>query len=306
MALRLAFMGTPDFAVPTFQALRDAGHDIVCIYSQPPSKAGRGQKERPSPVHQAALDAGIEVRTPQSLKKNDAAADFAALDLDAAIIVAYGLILPPAILGAPKFGCFNVHGSLLPRWRGAAPLQRAVMAGDAETGVTIMKMDEGLDTGPMALVRTLPLTEEMTAGDVHDRLGVMGADAMVDALALLEQDKLALTPQPDDGVTYAAKIDKAEARIDWTRPAEEVAAHIRGLSPFPGAWSELEGKRVKLLHAMACEGGGDAGTALDDQLTIACGTGAIRVTRLQKAGKAAMTADDFLRGQTVLAGSQFK
>ena len=307
MTLRLAFMGTPDFSVPALAELIAAGHDVVAVYSQPPRKAGRGMAETPSPVHAFAEAQGIEVRTPEKLRDDAAQEAFRALDLDAAIVAAYGLILPQPILDAPRLGCLNVHASLLPRWRGAAPIQRAIMAGDSETGVAIMQMEKGLDTGPVLLMERTPIGTQETAGELHDRLSTIGAGLMVRALAALERDSLEATPQPEDGVTYADKIDKAEARIDWTRPAHELDCHIRGLSPFPGAWCEVEknGKRqrVKVLRAVPIDGSGTPGAALDDALTIACGDGALRLTQVQRAGKGVQQAEEFLRGFPVATGT---
>jgi len=300
MTLRLAFMGSPDFAVPTLEALLAAGHDVACVYSQPPRPAGRGQQLTKTAVHQAAERHGLDVRTPLNFKAPEDRAAFAALNLDVAVVVAYGLLLPKAILDAPRLGCFNLHGSLLPRWRGAAPIHRAVMAGDAITGVQVMKMDVGLDTGPVMLSARTSISATDTTADVHDRLMVLGADLMVRGLAELEAGTAKLTEQAGEGVTYAAKISTAEARIDWTKPAAEVSAQIRGLSPFPGAWFELQEEkapvRVKVLNALAEAGKGAPGEVLDEKLAIACGEGAVRLTRLQRAGKGPMTADDFLRG----------
>jgi methionyl-tRNA formyltransferase len=300
MTLRLAFMGSPDFAVPTLEALLAAGHDVACVYSQPPRPAGRGQHLTKTAVHQAAERHGIELRTPLNFKAPEDRAAFAALNLDVAVVVAYGLLLPKAILHAPRLGCFNLHGSLLPRWRGAAPIHRAVIAGDAMTGVQVMKMDVGLDTGPVMLTARTPISTMDTTADVHDRLMALGADLMVRGMAELEAGTAELTEQAAEGVTYAAKISTAEARIDWTKPAAEVSAHIRGLSPFPGAWFELQEDkvpvRVKVLNALAEAGEGAPGEVLDETLAIACGEGAVRLTRLQRAGKGPMTADDFLRG----------
>ena len=291
--MRLVFMGTPDFAVETLKALIGAGHEIACAYSQPPRPAGRGMAERPSPVHAFAAAQGIEVRTPLSLKDAEEQARFAAMEADAAIVVAYGLLLPKAILDAPRLGCFNVHASLLPRWRGAAPIQRAIMSGDASSGVTIMRMEEGLDTGPMCKVVTLPITPATTAQSLHDELAQLGAEAMVEVLA---QADIACVPQPAEGVTYARKIEKAEARIDFTKNAEEVRNHIHGLSPFPGAWFQVNGTRIKVLLCEVADAQGKPGTFLDDRLTIACGSGALRLLKLQREGKGAMEANDFLRG----------
>jgi methionyl-tRNA formyltransferase len=298
--MRLVFMGTPDFAVGTLKALGEAGHEIACVYSQPPRPAGRGMAERPSPVQAFAASQGIEVRTPVSLKSPEEQAKFAALNADAAVVVAYGLLLPKPILDAPRLGCFNVHASLLPRWRGAAPIQRAIMAGDAETGVTIMRMEEGLDTGPMCRVGRLPITPAATAQSLHDALAAMGARLMVETLA---QDRITCTPQPADEVTYAKKIAKAEAHIDFTRSAEEVRNHIHGLSPFPGAWFEARGTRIKVLLCETGDGSGTPGSFIDDRLCIACGTGAVSLLKLQREGKGAMEADEFLRGFPVPSGT---
>ena len=299
--MRLVFMGTPDFAVETLKALTGAGHEVVCVYSQPPRPAGRGMAERPSPVHAFAASQGIEVRTPVSLKSPEEQARFAALRPDAAVVVAYGLLLPKPLLDAPRLGCFNVHASLLPRCRGAPPIQRAIMAGDAETGVTIMRMEEGLDTGPMCKVGKITITPEATAQSLHDALAALGARLMVEALA---EDALACVPQPVEGVTYAKKIDKAEARIDFSRSAEEVRNHIHGLSPFPGAWFQANDTRIKALLCEVVAGKGKAGTFIDDHLTIACGTGAIRFLKLQREGKGAMEAKDFLRGFPITRGTE--
>lgn len=303
MPLRLIFMGTPDFAVPTLRALAERGHEIVAVYTREAKPAGRGMKLQPTPVEQEARKLGIPVLTPKTLRTAEAAAEFAAFQADAAVVVAYGMILPQAILDAPKFGCFNLHGSLLPRWRGAAPINRAIMAGDAESGVMVMKMDVGLDTGDVAMTARLPITETMTAVDLHDALAPLGAALMADAMAALERGELSFVKQSEDGVTYAAKIDKAEARIDWSKPAAEVLRHIHGLSPFPGAWCELpidgEPVRIKLLRCEAARGGGEPGALLGDDLTIACGDGAIRVLQLQRAGKQPMSAEQFLRGTPV-------
>jgi methionyl-tRNA formyltransferase len=300
--MRVIFMGTPDFSVPALDALVEAGHDIAAVYCQPPRPAGRGKKDRPTPVHARAEDLGLEVRHPASLKDKDEQAAFAALKADVAVVVAYGLILPQAVLDAPTHGCLNIHASLLPRWRGAAPIHRAIMARDAQTGVCIMQMEAGLDTGPVLLRRTTPIGDTETTGELHDRLSTMGAQAIVEALAQL--DSLTPTPQAEAGVTYAEKIDKSEARVDWTRPAAEVDAHIRGLSPFPGAWSEAEGQRIKLLASSLADGTGRPGEVLDDSLTVACGTGAVRLLRLQRAGKGAQDAETFLRGMAFPAGTK--
>jgi methionyl-tRNA formyltransferase len=298
--MRLVFMGTPDFAVATLKALIGAGHEIACVYSQPPRPAGRGMAERPSPVHAFAASQGIEVRTPVSLKSSEEQERFAALAADAAVVVAYGLLLPMPVLDAPRLGCFNVHASLLPRWRGAAPIQRAVMSGDAETGVTIMRMEEGLDTGPMCKVGRIAITPATTAQSLHDELAALGAKLMVEVLA---QEKITCTPQPAEGVTYAKKIAKAEARIDFTKAAEEVRSHIHGLSPFPGAWFEVNGTRIKVLLCEVVKGAGRPGVFLDDHLTIACGSDAVRLMRLQREGKGAMEAGDFLRGFPISTGT---
>ena len=300
MTLRLAFMGTPDFSVPALRALQAAGHEIAAVYSQPPRRAGRGQKPRPTPVQAAAEGYGIEVRTPESLKTDAARADFIALGLDAAVVVAYGLILPKAILEAPRRGCFNIHASLLPRWRGAAPIQRAIEAGDAETGITIMRMDEGLDTGAICLRESLPITETATAGELHDRLAALGATAIVAALERLEAGGLACRPQLQAGVTYAAKLSREEGRLDWGGSAVALARRVRAFSPWPGAWFEVpkagSGERIKVLEAEAVEAAGAPGTVIGPALTVACGTGALRIDRVQRAGKAPLPATDFLRG----------
>ena len=297
--MRVVFMGTPDFSVPTLTEIVSSGHEVVAVYTRAPKPAGRGQDERKSPVHLAAEGFGIPVFTPRSLKSEAEQIVFASHDADVAIVVAYGLLLPKPVLDAPRLGCLNLHGSLLPRWRGAAPIQRAVMAGDSQTGVMVMRMDEGLDTGPVALGEVIPIGPDMTAGELHDTMMRVGADLMGRALAALERESLDFTPQPEEGAVYAAKIDKAEARIDWSRPAAEVHNHIRGLSPFPGAWFELElaGRpvRVKALRSTLGEGQGAPGTVLPD-LTIACGNGAVRLTQVQREGKSAMDAATFLRG----------
>jgi len=304
MPLRLIFMGTPDFAVPTMLELAGRGHEIVAVYTRAPKPAGRrGLELQPTPVEREARKLGLKVLTPASLKREDEQAAFAEHGADAAVVVAYGLILPKAVLDAVPLGCFNVHASLLPRWRGAAPIQRAIMAGDADSGVTIMKMDVGLDTGDMAMIERLPIGADMTAGELHDALSQMGARLMPTALGALERGALQFTPQPEAGVTYAAKIEKGETRIDWRKPWSEVHNHIRGLSPFPGAWCELNGERVKVLRTTRGEGGGAPGSALDDKLTIACGEGSVRIVELQKAGSKAMKADEFLRGTPLAPGA---
>ena len=302
--MKVVFMGTPDFSVPVLDALVEAGHEILAVYSQPPRPAGRGKKDRPSPVQARAEALGLPVRHPMSLKGTDEQAAFAALNADVAVVVAYGLLLPQAILDAPKHGCLNIHASLLPRWRGAAPIHRAIMAGDAETGVCIMQMEAGLDTGPVLLRQTTSIGAEETTAQLHDHLSQIGANAIVDALASLDQ--LVPEPQPDEGVTYATKIDKAEARIDWNQPAVEVDRKIRGLSPFPGAWCEWDGQRIKLLASRLAEGQGAPGEVLDDDLTVACGEGAVSLLRLQRAGKGAQDAETFLRGVPVAKGQTFQ
>ncbi|WP_333712652.1 methionyl-tRNA formyltransferase [Yoonia sp.] len=291
--MRIVFMGTPAFSVPVLEALVEAGHQIAAVYCQPPRPAGRGKKERPSPVQARAEELGLEVRHPVSLKSTEAQADFASLKADIAVVVAYGLLLPQAILDAPRLGCLNIHASLLPRWRGAAPIHRAIMAGDGETGVCIMQMEAGLDTGPVLLREATPIGAEETTGALHDRLSAMGARLIVAALARL--DELAPHRQPEAGVTYAAKIDKAEARVDWARPAVEVSRLIRGLSPFPGAWCEVQGERVKLLGARVVAGSGAPGEVLQG-FTIACGDGAVEITWAQRAGKKPMEAAEILKG----------
>ncbi len=292
-------MGTPDFAVPTLDALVDAGHEMAAVYSQPPSRAGRGKKERPSPVHARAEQLRIEVRHPASLKGADEQAAFATLEADVAVVAAYGLLLPQPILDAPIHGCLNVHGSLLPRWRGAAPIHRAIQAGDAQTGITIMRMEAGLDTGPMLLKGATPV-DRKTTGELHDELAQMGARLMVQALAQI--DTLEAERQDDTLATYAPKISKAEAKLDFTKPAEVLEREVRAFSPFPGSWFELDGERIKLLRAELADVSGTPGTVLDERLTIACGTGAIRPVTLQRAGKPAMALDDFLRGNAVSQG----
>ncbi|MDA8230891.1 MAG: methionyl-tRNA formyltransferase [Magnetospirillum sp.] len=304
--MRLAFMGTPDFAVPILAALLDAGHRVVRVYSQPPRPAGRGHKEQPSPVHAFAAARGVEVRTPKSLKSAEEHESFRALGLDAAVVAAYGLILPKAILDAPRLGCLNVHASLLPRWRGAAPIQRAILAGDSETGITIMRMDEGLDTGAMLLREAVPITARTTAAGLHDRLAAMGARMIVEALDGLAAGRLAAEPQPGDGVTYARKLEKEEGRLDWSRPAADLERMVRALNPWPGVWCELGGERVKVLAAEAVLVGGVPGTVLDDHLTIACDGGALRLRRVQRAGKAPLAADDLLRGFPVPSGTRLE
>jgi methionyl-tRNA formyltransferase len=303
MPLRLVFMGTPDFAVPTLLELVGQGHDVAAVYTRAPKPAGRGMDLAPSPVEREARRFGLEVRNPKMLKTTEAAEQFRAHKADAAVVVAYGLILPKQILDTPPLGCFNLHASALPRWRGAAPINRAIMAGDAETAVMVMRMEEGLDTGPIAMAEPVAIGADMTAGELHDRLARLGADLTVRALAALEKGALVLTPQRPDGVTYAAKIDKAETRIDWTRSWNAVHDHCRGLSPFPGAWCEIGGARVKVLRTTKAEGSGAPGSVLDDRLAVACRDGAIRILELQRAGKQAMKAEEFLRGTPVAPGT---
>ncbi|OLP45426.1 methionyl-tRNA formyltransferase [Rhizobium oryziradicis] len=310
MALRIIFMGTPDFSVPTLNALAKAGHEIVAVYSQPPRPAGRrGLDLTKSPVHQAAEALGIPVLTPLNFKLEEDRQAFLNHQADVAVVVAYGLLLPQAILDGTKLGCYNGHASLLPRWRGAAPIQRAIMAGDTETGMMVMKMNKGLDTGPVALTARIAITPSMTAGELHDALSDIGAKAMVEAIAKLEAGDLPLVEQQSEGVLYAAKIDKAETRIDFSKPASEVHNHIRGLWPFPGAWFEAEvnGKleRIKVLTSAVSSGTGQPGEVLDDMLTIACGEGAVKLTRLQKAGGKPLNAQDFLRGTPLAQGTVF-
>ena len=299
--MRVIFMGTPDFSVPALDAIH-AAHDIVCVYTQPPRPAGRGKQPRPTPVHARAEALGLEVRHPPSLRDAAAQADFAALKADVAVVVAYGLILPQAVLAAPRMGCLNIHASLLPRWRGAAPIQRAILAGDSETGICIMQMEAGLDTGPVLLRAKTPIAPTQTAQQLHDRLSQMGADLIVQALERL--DDLVPVAQPEAGVTYAAKIDKAEARVDWTQPAVQVARQIRALAPFPGAWCETPLGRLKLLNARATDQTGEPGRVLEG-LTVACGSGAVKVLEVQREGKRAMSASDLLRGAGDLAGQRF-
>lgn len=297
--MRIIFMGSPDFAVPTLDALVEAGHDVAAAYTQPPRPAGRGKSERPTAVELRARELGIEVRMPKSLRGKAEQAEFAAVDADVAVVAAYGLILPQPILDAPRLGCLNVHGSLLPRWRGAAPVQRAIMAGDKATGVTIMQMEAGLDTGPMLLKRAVTINGK-NAAQLTGELAALGAMMMLEVLA--DMPGFLPVPQPDEGVTYAAKISKDEARIDWSRPATELARHVQGLAPFPGAWFEANNERVKALQAEVADGRGTAGTVLDEQLTVACGTGALRLTLLQRAGKSAMGARELLRGFAIPKG----
>jgi methionyl-tRNA formyltransferase len=308
VTLRLAFLGTPDFAVPTLAELIAQGHDIAAVYSQPPRPKGRGLALEKSAVHKFAQTAGLEVRTPPSLKSAEEQAAFAALNLDAAVVVAYGLLLPKAILDAPRLGCFNLHGSLLPRWRGAAPIQRAVMAGDAETGVMVMQMDEGLDTGPVLMAERVAIGRQ-TSGELAEKLARLGADLMVRALGALERGAITAQPQPGDGITYAKKISKDEARIDWSKSAAEIDCQIRGLTPSPGAFTEVKGERLKIFDALpgTSFGGGRAqpGEVLDDQLTIACGSGELKILKAQRAGGKAMAADELLKGFALSKGTRF-
>jgi methionyl-tRNA formyltransferase len=303
--LRLAFLGTPEFGVPVLAALIDAGHEVACVYCQPPRPAGRGHERRPGPVHALALGRGLRVRTPSSLKDANEQAAFAALRTDAAVVAAYGLILPPAVLAAPRIGCLNVHGSLLPRWRGAAPIQRALMAGDKETGVTIMLMDEGLDTGGIVLAETVAVADRTTAGELHDELAKLGARLIVEALKGLDEGTLAPRPQPAEGVTYAAKLTPEETRLDWRQSAADLARRVRALAPLPGAWFPHGGERIRVLAAEPLEVAPDAapGTVLDEKLTVACGAGALRLEAVQRAGRKAMGSAAFLRGRPIPAGT---
>ena len=300
MALRLAFMGTPDFAVPALVEIVGGGHEVVAVYTRAPQPAGRGLAPKPSAIAREAERLGLPIITPKTLKMNDAATAMRAHGADAAVVVAYGMILPKSILEIFPLGCFNLHASLLPRWRGAAPIHRVVMAGDKETGVMVMKMDEGLDTGAIAMAERVPIGTDATTGELHDELARLGADLMLRALATLEKGQLQLTPQAAEGVTYANKIDKSETRIDWAKPWNEVHNHCRGLSPFPGAWCEFPGAgRVKILRTTKGDGSGPPGRVLDNRLTVACGSGAVRLVELQRAGKQPMAADEFLRGTPV-------
>lgn len=303
--MRIAFMGTPDFALPTLRALVASDHDVVAVYCQPPAPAGRGKKERKSPVHAWAEAAGIPVFTPRSMKQEDAQAAFRALDLDVAVVVAYGQILKPAVLEAPKFGCVNVHASLLPRWRGAAPIHRAVMAGDKETGVCIMQMEAGLDTGPVLLRAKTQIAPDDTTLSLHDRLATMGGEMILDAIEGIAAGTLTAEGQGEAGVTYAHKIEKAEARIDWAESAEAIDRKVRGLFPFPGAWTELDGERLKILAGTIEGASGSPGEVLDDALLVACGSGAYRIDRAQRAGKGAMAREELLRGYAVSQGAIF-
>lgn len=306
MSLRVIFMGTPDFSVPVLTEIIGQGHEVVGVYTRPPAPARRGMEMQKSPVHRTAEQFGLPVFTPKSLRKAEAQAEFAALAADVAVVVAYGLILPKAVLDAPALGCLNLHASLLPRWRGAAPIQRAIMAGDTETGVMVMRMEEGLDTGPVAMAERIAIGPAMSAGELHDGLMRLGADLMARALGGLERGSLTFKPQLETGVTYAAKLTNEETRIDWAKPADEVHNHIRGLSPFPGAYFEADWgqgpARVKVLRAEIAEGHGQPGTTIDSRLTIACGTGAVRLVEIQRAGKGPMKASDFLNGSKIGPG----
>ncbi len=306
MSLRLVFMGTPEFAVPTLVELVGGGHTVVAVYTRALQPAGRrGLELTPSPVAREAARLGIPILTPKTLREPEAAAAMQIRRADAAVVVAYGLILPQAILDVFSLGSFNVHASLLPRWRGAAPIHRAVMAGDNETGVSVMRMEEGLDTGPVGMMERVPIGADATTGDLHDRLSRLGADLMLRAIGDLERGSLQMTPQPAAGVTYAKKIDKAETRVDWQRPWHDVHNHCRGLSPFPGAWCEFPAiGRVKILRTTQGAGGGSPGHVLDDKLTVACGDGAVRLVDLQRAGRQPMTAEEFLRGTAIKAGTE--
>src|SRR5215211_2478454 len=306
MSLRVVFMGTPDFAVPTLSEIVGQGHEVVAVYTRPPAAAGRGMELKPSPVHTMADRFGLPVLTPRTLRSDEAAERFRSHEADLAVVVAYGMILPKAILEAPELGCLNLHASLLPRWRGAAPIQRAIMAGDAETGVAVMKMEEGLDTGPVAMIERVPMGPEMTAGELHDALARLGADLMAQALAALARGALTFTPQGEDGVTYARKITNEEARIDWAKPARAVHDHIRGLAPFPGAFFMADlgrgGERVKVLRAAPADGSGEPGLLLDAAGTVACGERAVRLREVQRAGRGVTAAEDFLRGARLQPG----
>ncbi|EPY00824.1 methionyl-tRNA formyltransferase [Magnetospirillum fulvum] len=301
--MKLVFMGTPDFAVAILDSLLSAGHEIVAVYSQPPRPAGRGHKEQPSPVHAFAAARGLPVRTPLTLRSAEEQAAFAALKADAAVVAAYGLILPQAVLDAPRHGCLNVHASLLPRWRGAAPIQRAILAGDSDSGVTIMQMEAGLDTGPILLMRSLPLPPDVTAPWLHDRLAELGARMIVEAVEKLNDGTLVAQSQPDEGAVYAAKLTRDEARIDWRLPARQIERQVRALNPWPGVWFDLGGERVKVLTATLATGQGQPGTVLDGGLTIACGEGSLRPIKVQRAGKAPMEATEMLRGNPVAVGT---
>jgi len=303
VALRLAFLGTPDFAAPTLAELVGRGHDVAAVYSQPARPKGRGLAEEPSPVAKLAMTYDLELRTPATLKDEAAQKAFADLNLDAAVVVAYGLLLPKPILDAPKLGCFNLHGSLLPRWRGAAPIQRAIMAGDAETGVMVMRMEEGLDTGPVLMAERVTIGRK-TYGELHDELSRLGADLMARALAALERGSITEQPQPSEGATYARKILKEEAQIDWNKSARQIDCLIRGLSPVPGAWTEAKGERLKILYAEPVAGQGAPGEILDDALSVACGEGALSLKRVQRAGRGPMDTQELLRGFALPKGAR--
>lgn len=309
MSLRVVFMGTPDFAVPTLSEIVGQGHDVVAVYTRTPAAAGRGMELKPSPVHRMADRFGLPVLTPKTLRTDEAAEIFRSHQADVAVVVAYGMILPTTILEAPELGCLNLHASLLPRWRGAAPIQRAIMAGDKETGVAVMKMEEGLDTGPVAMAERVAIEPDMNAGELHDRLMVLGADLMVRALAALSRGGLGFTPQPEEGVTYAHKIRNEDARIDWAQPAQAVHDHVRGLAPFPGAFFTADfGKgeeRVKVLRAALGKGSGTPGTLLDNDGTISTSDGAVRLIQVQRAGKGPVAFDEFLRGVRIGPGARF-
>jgi methionyl-tRNA formyltransferase len=306
--LRLIFMGTPDFAVPTLAEIIGQGHDVAAVYTRAPKPAGRGMADKRTPVHELAVRFGIAVETPTTLRSDEAAETFRRHAADVAVVVAYGLILPKPILEAPPLGCMNLHASLLPRWRGAAPIQRAVMAGDKETGVAVMKMEEGLDTGPVAMTERIAIAPDATAGGVHDRLARLGADLVARALAALSRGALNFTPQPSEGITYAAKIGNAEARIDWTQPARALHDHVRGLSPFPGAFAQIEvgrgAERLKVLRTVPTEGSGTPGEILDGDMAVACGEGALRLLSVQRAGRSAVSGAEFMRGARLAPGSR--
>jgi methionyl-tRNA formyltransferase len=308
MPLRLVFMGTPDFAVPTLIEIVGQGHEIAAVYTRAPKPAGRGMELQPSPVEREARRFGLPVSSPSTLRTQEAQEVFTAHGADTAVVVAYGLILPAPILDAVALGCFNLHASALPRWRGAAPIHRAIMAGDTETAAAVMRMDQGLDTGPVAMAERLAIGPDMTAGELHDQLARLGADLMIRALAALEKGALSLKPQTENNATYAAKIEKAETRIDWTKSWSDVHNHCRGLSPFPGAWFEVEGSgaRIKVLRTTRADGVGPAGTILDDKLSVACGEGALRIIELQRAGKQAMKVEEFLRGSPLPPGTRLR
>ncbi len=298
--MRVVFMGTPDFSVPTLAALIEAGHEIVCVYSQPPRPAGRGHREQPSPVQAFAQSKGLDVRHPATLKDADAQAGFASLGADVAVVAAYGLLLPKAVLEAPRLGCINIHASLLPRWRGAAPIQRAILAGDTETGITIMQMDEGLDTGPMLATEAVPITGDTTASDLHDALARIGGRLIVDVLS---GELPTPTPQREDGVTYASKLDRTEGRIDWAGSAADLDRRVRALNPWPGVWCERDGERLRVLAATYVPGSGAPGTVVAEPLTVACGDGALRIDQVQRAGKSAMPAEEYARGNPAAVGT---